>query len=746
MQSNLSSPFVEKLPLAEDPRTSTVSDSILVTPQPKSLAEGFLSPVQLLEKHPEIVAASEPSSSLLTEPFFPPEAGPSRVPGGELARLREEFDQAEKARIAKLESRRPDYLKRRRLDPVVLDGMENEGVGILTSPEKGRRIQLIDFQTTSAESFEESLMTHGYGTYGEPRTPQRRVASSDTQNPDGLTWIPYNTPAAKPTATPPPRTEDSPLSEKEVKKRKRLDAFKNPSTRPACQLYAVEVEGKGRVLLNVPAEEADEVIGTPARKRALGKKKKAAADKKAKGVLRRAEPVNTVLTPNWLDEYQPWALRNKDLVEKESAETAERMKHIENYFSRNSDSEEEDEGNDRENDEELLPSSMWGQELQDPPVATRRGRGKAVPLQPDPIRPRTPPLRPMQSALEERSKALYFPSDPADARAALLSKRSVRLLAHKHTRQSRPYGNRIKRRTDGHLSCVCGLDEEDERPSVQCDKCYNWCHLECIGAKDPSDLGHEDDPWYCPRCRPREASPMMSFPSQADPYRQPTFAPTDDRPVLTSGRADVALFSSSPQTSPHTAYWGSTRLRSPLRPSRSEHSRIPSWEDPFHIGPSTPYHSARNVKIFTPGVAKFGEFENDDFDSMHPYPTTPSRTLSSPGVGKLGMPFTTPKNNLENGGWAARAGTVFATPRNPINRHPIFGSQDEGSVGTVMARNSFYNTDDTPIRRAPVHGRSLLESPLVPRPGSNQTMSSLMAFEGSPIERRRDPAVNDGPP
>lgn len=591
-----------------------------MTPQPKSVTKGFLSPVQLLEKHPEIIAASESAASLLTEPFFPPDAGPSRIPGGELARLREEMTQAEKARILKLESRRPEYLKRRRLDPVVLDGTENEGVGILTSPEKGRRIQLIDFQTTSAESFEESLMTHGYGTYGEPRTPQKRV-SSDVPNQDSLTWIAYNTPLAKATATPPTHPEESGLSEKEMKKRRRLDAFKSSASRPACQLFPVEIEGKGRVLLNVPAEEADEIIGTPAKKRAIGKKKKAAADKKAKGVNRRAEPVNTSLTPNWLDEFQPWALRSKEWVDKENAEAAERMKQIEHYFGRNTDSEEEEDGNDRENDEEILPSSMWGQEMEDPPVVTRRGRGKAVPLQSDPIHPRTPPLRSIQTAVEERKKALYFPSDPADARAALLSKRSVRLLAHKRSRRARTDGVRSRRRIDGQISCVCGVDEDD-RPSVQCDRCFNWCHLECIGVSHVSDLGDEDDPWYCPQCRPREASPMFHFPIQTTVYRQPTFAPTDDRPVLSSGRGDVAFFSSSPQSSP-IRYWGSTGLRSPLRQNRvGEHARHRSWENSFQVGPSTPYDANRNVQTFTPTAEKYSEFSSD-FESLSAYPTTP---------------------------------------------------------------------------------------------------------------------------
>lgn len=85
-----------------------------------------------------------------------------------------------------------------------------------------------------------------------------------------------------------------------------------------------------------------------------------------------------------------------------------------------------------------------------------------------------------------------------------------------------------------------------------------------------------------------------------------------------------------------------------------------------------------------------------------------------------------------------------------MSRHPFFGSQDEGSVGVNTMRNALmynHDVDDTPIRRAPAHGRSLLESPLAPRSGSShQILTSLAAFEGSPIERRRDPAAGDGPP
>lgn len=76
------------------------------------------------------------------------------------------------AAFQEAESRRPEYLKRtkraRTPDVEVQDGRDRgvgimQGVGIMETPNKGRRLKL--FQETSEESFEESLMAGGYGRY-----------------------------------------------------------------------------------------------------------------------------------------------------------------------------------------------------------------------------------------------------------------------------------------------------------------------------------------------------------------------------------------------------------------------------------------------------------------------------------------------------------------------------------------------------------------------------------------------------
>lgn len=99
--------------------------------------------------------------------------GPASTPpvtsGGEMERIRRQMRDQELAYQQEAEKRRPDYLKRARRNEDIKDvSMDDQdlglpGVGITTSPMKGRRLQL--FQETSEESFEESLMAGGYGRY-----------------------------------------------------------------------------------------------------------------------------------------------------------------------------------------------------------------------------------------------------------------------------------------------------------------------------------------------------------------------------------------------------------------------------------------------------------------------------------------------------------------------------------------------------------------------------------------------------
>jgi hypothetical protein len=86
-------------------------------------------------------------------------------------------------------------------------------------------MELWGFQETSEESFED----HRACSNGQPLSPQ---GSSTIAQEDGLL--------------------DGPTNEREARKRRRLEAFRRePTTRDKTSLNPVQVEGEGRVLLDV---------------------------------------------------------------------------------------------------------------------------------------------------------------------------------------------------------------------------------------------------------------------------------------------------------------------------------------------------------------------------------------------------------------------------------------------------------------------------------------------------------------
>lgn len=698
--------------------------------------------------------------------------------GGEVGMVLAGQSVLEQARGVKLEMRRPEYLKRlkRSHDGTHNDGHltrpsvdNNERLGVTTTPVKGRRLQLFDFKETSAESFEESLMTHGYGTFGSERAPQRRISPSDGRNQEAVEWLTNNPSAvgqANDVHTPVPDPQpETILTDKEIKKRKRLEAFKSLSIRPLSKLRPVELEGKGRVLVDMSAEELEDLQSTPAKKRATARKKRGGAvDRKGKIPARRVgatggsssstERSNAPEVPHWLDAEFPWCLRVKEREENLSAEQSDRLIRIDRYLSRNTDS---DEGEDGEgaalaSDEEVMPSSAWGQVYEDPPMPPRRGRGKMVPLKADP-EPRTPTRR-WATTVPERTQNVFFPSDPADARAALLSKRTVRQLEKR--RHRRMYLGEAR---DGGIACLCGQgNEEDGRPAVQCDDCLTWHHLECIGVQDESELGDEDDPWYCGACNPRgwrhnarALTPEPPTPEQVTISRQPTFVPTDDRPLPTRHH-DIALYSSSPQQPSPFRDWTTTSLRTPLHQKRrTGHDGFLSrsiWDDGAQPGPSTPPSSSGHGRIHSTPSGRFDE-DNADVSGFQ----TPARGHP------LGMSFATPKNTSASslsGGFAF--GGPFASPRGMTTRNALDDSVGGSAGGVAHMRSlSSYSAyvptfDDTPIRRtAPqgidrvrgvhVHG-PLFESPLATRGGGSSLLVGGVlsggTLEESPIVRSSD--------
>ncbi|KIK66109.1 hypothetical protein GYMLUDRAFT_38606 [Collybiopsis luxurians FD-317 M1] len=695
--SQLSSPFVAKASVStRSSRPSSASPNTANENAPSPLP-----PISSLISTPPISPLLASGSTITPSVSTTPPAH-----GGELERIHQAMQQQHDA----VESRRPEYLKRSKrtlsdADPTAL--MEDDGggerdryssVGIMDSPMKGRRIKL--FQETSEESFEESLMAGGYGRYRTAdwvRQPQPIVVASSTGAPVNV--VAHLEEVQKEEPSPPP-------TEKEIRKRKRLDAFRSSSALSSSRLYPVDIEGKGRVLLDVPTERSDiEATAVASKKRTPGKRKRKAEPtaKERRALAAAAAAEESAEKPNWPDTEFPWKLRTEERTEQAKAEEEERLKWIEKFLDRDTDDEDDEDGGSiglyggDNPDEEVLPSSVWGvvyEDGEDRPVPYRAGRGKMVPLRGDPGQYRV---------VHQLRRSAYFPSDPADARAALLSKKSVRALSYRRQRL------RSIRRTgddggnEGEAAlCIC-RGRDDGREMAQCDSCNTWYHLDCIGIEDVAELGAAEDKWYCYRCEPESDSPPSIETSTVAPEVEPDFAPTDETPHRRE--ADAQLY--QPE-SPTTQSWSLSVSQVPKTPTRgvasssefgsgfsSSSSHFPSSRQ----APVTPRHQLRDVRVIT-GSTPGGPYDVPGFDDSQFDPTsTPSRGI------KFGGPFTTPKNSLSS--------RAFQTPSRPNLRGSTtasFGAAGflssalnergtEQSLYTYHRPGPFPVEESSPIRR-----------------------------------------------
>lgn len=477
------------------------------------------------------------------------------------------------------------------------------------------------------------------------------------------------------------------LSEKELKKKRRLAAFSEFSL-SAGKLQPVEVEGKGRILLDTLSEDFPVPTNTSPTKKKAPRRKKKGTTSVAKDILLGLERGVEPEAPNWPDSEFPWALRVEEHTEKTRATQQERLRWIENFLDRDSD--EDDEGED----EEILPSTMWGQLYEDAPMPARRGRGKMIGLKANPS--------------EGPNKRAFFPSDPADARAALMSKRSVRTLSYRTQRRLMKDQPKTweEDSDDDESICFCH-GRDDGRGLVQCDACQTWYHLQCIGINNVKQLGREEDPWFCKNCTAEEIATRSPSPELL-PSLEPTFVPTDDRPTPCTPR-DPLIFSSllgSPSTP-----WGAAQP--PKTPTQGESaiafSSGSSTDDPVRIGPSTPRNLSHGVRVYTTPGPMHEPFDSDDtgFDPT----STPSRGI------KFGPSFATPKNTL----WSVRAQGLFQTPSRSTTdyRGPL---DSAGNLPNFSSPYRLHTYDDSPVRRVkptegpmPALSRRFLDSPIAPR-------------------------------
>ncbi|KAJ7223194.1 hypothetical protein GGX14DRAFT_427151 [Mycena pura] len=760
--ANLSSPFIDKLTTADashathmpastrPPTTqipihiddifssSTTSSSAnpppFQTTIPQVTKDLFTSSIQI--STPPVSPTNAPSVSV-------PIAAPTPVAGGEMERIRQAMLQNQFAQFQDAEARRPDYLKRAKrpvseADPVISaeDGSSRRpGVGIMDSPHKGRRIAL--FQETSDESFEESLMAGGYGRYRTADWIRQPQPMAQTPGPPGPSTV-----AQRADVPEPPQ----PPTEKELRRRRRLNAFRSNETTNTTsdphtsKLFPVTLQGIGRVLVDALSEERGLVRSAEDASSKNGKRSTATGGKKAKkklqepsarekrAMLLAAAMEDVAEKPNWPDTEFPWRLRLEKRAEITKEEEQQRMQRIEKFLDRDTD---EEDGSDEEkndgDDEELLSPTEWSKiyKQAQKPTPTRRGRGKMVSLAAYPNIE-----RPVQ-------RSMFFPTDPGDARAALLAKRTVRAISFRMGRREREQ----VAEDDDEVVCICnGKYDADDGDVVQCDQCQVWYHLHCIGVRSVEELGPEEEAWYCEACVVVDRSESSDSEGEAPRVREPMFVPTDSEPPRASRSQDAPLFQPTAlQDSPMP--W--SVLKTPPRRSVSARmtefgSGFSSVSDSRHEpvtpqGPSTPNYLRQRSSVHILGNDTPGIFDADDapFDPT----STPSRGI------KFGATFTTPKNSI----WTTRANGLFETPsRRRDSSGRLFGAPgtlDESVGGGGVFSSPFGRVppyDDSPIRRdtAPAgdaqRARRLLESPIAPSVGGRHLAQPMM-LEDSPV-------------
>lgn len=579
--------------------------------------------------------------------------------------------------VSDAEARRPDYLTRAQRTPSTTEvirkhrsdqpeemstsGVTLTGLGIAVTPTKGRRLKL--FQETSEESFEESLMVNGYGYGGTVPQP------SDQLSQHTLDWLQQRSPGVviPKSHLMPERSVPEPLTDKEVKKRKRLDAFKAPTPSFKVKLSKLlpgHVEGRGKVLLSTDEHEAFcDASEQDSVKRSGSRRKRKGSPSKRKSPEDPIDTISQVIRPNWPDAEFPWCVKASERAELLKEDQDQKMKWIEKYLDGDTDEEE--------SEEEFMPSATWGKGLDQLPVPTQRGRGRLVSVK----------------VVPESKRRMFFPSDPADAMAALLSKRAVRASA-KRRAEEREAEENLEHESDAEEVCICGR-KNNSSGLVQCDDCEKWFHLRCVGIKNVEDLGGDEDPWYCSSCLEQSRgslTPELDFPSS-----EPIIVPTDDDRGSISPSKDPLFFEGSFEQSPLPSW---TTSAPPTTPVRSRYSRddFQSSSSPSK-GPYTPRNlsSTGATRVYTtPGYVGGMNGTEAMFDPT----STPSRGI------KLGTTFVTPKNTSAWSNNRASTGGLFHTPAN--NNRAIAGSsrapwaEESGGAGSSSPLPRYHNA---PLRR-----------------------------------------------
>ena len=429
----------------------------------------------------------------------------------------------------------------------------------------------------------------------------------------------------------------------------------------------------------------------------------------------------------WPDAEYPWSLQERQRDEHEETERRKRLRWIERFLDRESESEDED-------NEGVPGPSTWNQMFDVGAVSPlQKGPHKTVALN---VSPRPRRLKNVRS--------MSFGTANADAREVLLSKKHVRVVAERVRKR------KAAEEEEGIVMCVCqGAD--DGRPMVRCDECQTWYHLVCMDIEDESELGDE---WYCWKCVP-SAEDVPSIPPS-----EPTFAPVMPDSPPRAGFGDFPLYQSALQPSPMLDICARApaspvvhrnRDRSPPRRSRLPHAMGGDPSDPVRGGPSTPYQPRPTDSRLYSTPKFYDEHAVDEYLSFDPT-STPSRGLKFPNA----VPITPRRPQT----WTPAQGVVsWTTPGSP--RTPQFssltGSSARSLTSSLMTLEDSAGPltspwpEESPIRRPHKVGdstwpypppRRMLDSPLAGRGAAHRPF--LPGVEDTPTPRHFHRSKDNG--
>ncbi|KAG8947128.1 hypothetical protein FRC04_010979 [Tulasnella sp. 424] len=440
--------------------------------------------------------------------------------------------------------------------------------------------------------------------------------------------------------------------------------------------------------------------------------------------------------PGWPDLRFPWSTNEAERRTERQRKRSERLAMVESFLTRESDSDSDSDmpATSISGTEEDVTSvrGLWSLSHEDSPQGSIGLRPRLAEHFAS-LFPSAEGSSATESGLLSATPMPVAPSDPADARIALASRRDVR---------SALYFSAKRREEDeadeGVVDCICG-EPDDGRAMVRCDGCKTWSHQVCAGINDENELG---ECWYCAQCARETASTTHEGSA-------PTLVQGDASPERVVERAErrTALFMAPTNED--------GRASSPMDIPSSPGLAASPW--PFL--PKTPRAKESGSTAFLKTSSHPFESRLHQMPHFFPDPDPLELGSTSSSMDLLGTPSRGTKYNVafvptSSPRQSSSSSTfrrtlvgpsVFATPKNTSSRKFVGGNNSAetalGSDGGWSVAATLKDQSGLPATPRPHYsmGFQYTDTPIqrsLPRMGNtNQAIPSFSAPFDSPIVR-----------